>query len=88
MKSNEVDRAKVLLDGLRGMPSLRAGNRGWPKRERGLSLQANMKEDYYITHMQLDRRTGNLVLAYVERLIRSELKALGVKVPKRIRGRA
>lgn len=81
MTPKQVDRAKRLRDALSMMPTIKKGNARKDGRD-GLQLTVHM-EHPYTTHADIDPITGLKVIAAAEKIIRAELKALGVKLPRK-----
>jgi hypothetical protein len=83
MTPSQIDRAKILRDALQRLDKVRAGNSHKDPTRRGLDLQVNAREVSYVTSMSVDYKTGCKIIAAAEKIIRAELRELGVRYPRR-----
>lgn len=82
MTPRQIDRAKILRDALKRLPHIKtlATQKTHPV-QTGLELQGH-GEPPYVHSFRVDPTTARMVIDSTERIIRRELKKLGVTLPK------
>lgn len=79
MTPERVDRAKKLRDALRDLPEIRKlTKRNYENF--GLHFDAKGKEQNWVYSFKVDKLTGLMILDQAEKIIRRELKKLGVRI--------
>ena len=84
MTPAQVDRAKTLRDALRGLPAIKKWNGQKDAERSGLALQVS-GETPFVHSISVDKATGRKVIGFVEKAIKSELRQLGVRLPRKRR---
>ena len=79
MTPQQIDRAKVLRDALRGLPIIKKWNGQKDGERNGFDFQVHCVSPY-VHSVRVDKVTGRKIIAAAEKIIRVELKSLSVKL--------
>lgn len=82
MTPAQVDRAKTLRDALKGLPTIKKWNGQKDAGRSGIDLQVNGVSPY-VHSIGVDKATGRKIIAAAEKIIRTELRQLGVRLPRK-----
>ncbi len=82
MTPKQLDRATILRRALRNLPIIKKWNGQKDDERSGLDFTVNGDRPF-IHSLSLDKVTGRKIIAFAEKTMRAELRALGVKLPRR-----
>lgn len=84
MTPKQVDRAKILRDALKGLRTIKKWNGQKDPDHSGLNLQVHgVSPNVY--SIGVDKVTGRKVITATEKIIRAQLRDLGIRLPRRRR---